>query len=124
MGQAQVSSWTPPELALRAADSGVREYSAEDLKEAREDLAEKLREGKTVARCTFRDLIDCEFNCRPNELLGELDTLLRLSGGSDTAEGYASTLRDQIIARHLDANEEAVRERAVEIAAGRLEIEA
>lgn len=124
MGQQGISGWTPPELAARAADRGVREYSAEDLKEAREELAEKLREGKSVAGCMFRDLLDCEFNSRPEELLGELDTLLRLAGGSDTPEGFASTLRDQIIGRHLDEHGDAVRERAVELAAGRLEIEA
>lgn len=42
MDRAQINSWTPPEIAERAADAGVAEYSAEDLKEAREEIVEAI----------------------------------------------------------------------------------
>lgn len=98
-------------------DRGVT-YDKADIENARQYLTEKLIAGEKALGFFFYDLLDCELNSdRYKILLQELDTLLNKDGGNDTVSGCASTIRDGIIERFLDSNEDKVEELAAELAA-------
>lgn len=72
---------------------------AELERQAREELTEKLREGKEVGGCNLRDLIDGEWNGeRERILVTDFESLLLMSSGRDYK---ADQIRDGLIERWL-----------------------
>lgn len=88
--------------APQAAVAPKQTYAERLIERAIFEFTDKLIVGETVGGCSFRDLLDSEIDSRGSIFLQELDTLLCGEGGSDTVEGYASTLRDKIIERYLN----------------------
>ena len=92
--------------------------------QAMENLTYRLRDGKTVGKFNFRDLLDCEINSnRYRLLLDELDTLLCGEGGNDTRDGFADRMVEGIIERFLNdpKQDDLIEEEAAEIEAEREE---
>lgn len=89
-----------------------------DLKRAKEELAEKLREGKKVGGSDVYDILDSELNGeRYRIVLGALSHLL-LGSREFSRDELAEGLRDSLIERWLDSGhcEMAVSDLAEEIA--------
>lgn len=125
----RMPSAMPADLAERLSDQGVEEHSAADLKEAREDLIEKLFAGKRIGLPSLGldALLESEIENSPASAIEELASFLRGStvGGDyarlelcDRMEAFATRICDA----HLDANPDVVEERATEIAGERLEL--
>lgn len=101
--------------AEAARDAGPMHDRA-DLEAARQHLTERLHEGKTVGRCTLRDLIDADLNGpRAGFAAIEITNLLLADSGARAA--MADTYIEGVIERHLETNEDLVAETAAELAA-------
>lgn len=114
MDRLRISGAVPADVAEVLSDKADALF-APDLKRAREELAEKLREGKKVAGLSMRDLIDCELNSeRYQPFLSQITSLLLKANPDYSRDEVANSIMDSLIARHLDAHPEAVEEEAAE----------
>lgn len=74
---------------------------AELERQARQELTEKLLDGKEVGRCNLRDLIDSELNSeRSRILITDFEALLLMDSGRDYK---ADEIRDGLIERYLES---------------------
>jgi hypothetical protein len=124
--RAHINSWTPPEIAERAADRGVVEYSAEDLKEAREDLLEKLLAGDKFGRTDLELILEDEIQRNYASMRRSLYEHFAGIGNDSHVDEYDRASRagewmKRLVEAYLDANPDLIEERAAEIAAERLE---
>lgn len=137
MDRSQISSWTPPEIAERAADRGVEEYSPEDLKEARLEIVDAILGTEKGWRGTrlwhvleeFLNVDGPVYAARLAEIGKHLQHML----GGDEADRPAP-VSDRLSMARADAHiwlhglveayvkQEWVEARAVEIAGERLEL--
>lgn len=126
MDRLSISSSVPAELAERLSDVAGPEYSPQDLKEAREDLAEKLLAGDRIGGVDLESLIDYEID---RNYAAFLRSLYEHFAGIASCEDSAGKCLDgdrlmaALVDKHLDAHQDLIEERAAEIAADRLEDE-
>lgn len=126
MDRLSISANVPADIAERISDVGGEEYSAEDLKDAREELIEKLLAGDKVGHVDLEGLIDYEADTNRAAFVRNLYE--HFAGiGSDSRTGdydrcmKAGEWMQRLVEAHLDAHPEVVEERAAEIAAMKLE---
>ena len=122
MDRLQMPSAMPAELAERLSDVAGPEYSPADLKEAREELAEKLLAGDRVDGSDLESLIDYEIDRNYAAFLRSLyEHFAGIGSCFSSAErclaGDEWMLR--LIDMHLDMDDEPVQERAAKIRADR-----
>lgn len=106
-----------------AHDKGVQEYSEEDLRDAREELEEKLLAGERVFRIDLETLLEGEFDRNFSSCIRSLYEHFAGIGDCVPQERClaGNDWMTQLVSAHLDAHPEVIEERAIEIAAARLE---
>ena len=106
----------PAEVAERLSDARAPAISADDRRQAREELADRLCDGKKVGGRDLWDLLDHELNT--DRYRGHLETLggLLLGCKANTRDEQAERLRDELIERHLDSVPGTIEECAADIA--------
>lgn len=112
----------PADVAERLSDVHRGEIPKWALDQARQDLTEKLLDGKKVGECDVWALIESEVNSdRWRIFLDEMTGLLLSNADDILRSGAADKMRDGMIERFLSTGlgEEAVHERAEDILADR-----
>lgn len=92
-----------------------RLHDQADLEAARQYLIERLHEGRTVARCTLRDLIDADLN-GPRAGFATIEITNMMLADSGEVAALRDTYVEAVIERHLETNEHLVSETAEELA--------
>lgn len=111
-----MSAALPAEVAERLSDVQHFVISSDDRRQAREELADKLRDGKKVGGSDIWDLLDHELNTDRYRVLLETLGGLLLGCEAEERDQQAERLRDELIERHLDSVPHRVEEEAFEIA--------
>lgn len=120
MNRLSMPASMPAEVAERLSDVSRGEIPKRVLEQAREDLIERLKDGKTVGTLTVADLVDSDLMGPRHELAVVEVRQILLSEWPDTSL-YQIRYIDAVIERYLTTKEELVRERAEEIMADREE---
>lgn len=125
--RAHISANVPADIAERLSDVAGDEHTPEDLKEAREELAEKLLAGDKVGRVDLETLLDTELNDNYAATLRNLYEHFAGIGNGGRGDEYDRSMRagqwmQRLVEAHLDANPDVVEERATKIAGERLEL--
>lgn len=82
---------------------------------AREELTEKLKDGKRVGRCTLFDLIDCELQSDFYKSLIEDVGSLLMGCERYSRDEQAEKIMEGLIERYLDSHPDLIADEAVEI---------
>lgn len=82
--------------------------------QARDSLAEDLRFGKKVDRCTLKDLIECELDQRFEFAAPEVSGLLVAEEPDRSL--YITRFHDRLINEYLDTKEDLINELAADMA--------
>lgn len=131
MSRHQISASVPADIAERLSDAGARNFTPEELKEARAELVEQLVSGESVNRITRRDVFDFAIQDEGKIVYhGILDLLEGILGvdertGGDRQLATSDLISDArgVIERYVDANEDLIEEHAAKIANERTEEE-
>lgn len=114
----------PAELAERLSDVAPLVITAGDLDAAREEMIERLLDGKQVGSMTFADILDAEIDSRKRATVGEVaGHLLAIIDFARTEHehgarraGIEAFMRG-MVERWVDTHPEKIRERAEEMLA-------
>ena len=126
MDRLQISGNVPAELAERISDVDAPEFSQEDLKDAREELTEKLLAGDKVGGIDLEALFENEVQNNYLAFLRNLYEHFAGIGNDSRVDEYdraakAAECMKRLVEAHLDAHPDVVEEHAAEIAAQKLE---
>ncbi len=115
MSRLHMPGWMPAEVAERLSDTGG-DIPKSVMEEARQDLVERLHNGRTVGGLTLRELIDCDITgSRAGFAAIELTNLVLADSGERAA--MADAYVSGVIERWLETKSELVEERAEELCA-------
>ena len=90
--------------------------AAEELdKEARQNIAERLKAGETVSKVTLRDILECEFNTEVRFPIALADLEALLIADSKERAALCDRFLDGAIERFLNARDDLVQDEAERI---------